>query len=89
MTLSDIVRNLPMRREEMIRAAGYRRAPGAIYATSSTLGLLGLGIALGAGLALLYAPEPGQKLRKRLASRFDQAVTAHLREEAPARESTH
>ena len=64
MTLYDVVRNLPTRRDDLMRAAGYRREPGAMYSMSTSLGLIGLGLALGAGMALLYAPETGDKLRR-------------------------
>ena len=93
MTLYDVVRSLPARRDEMIRAAGYRRDHGSFYSLSTSLGLLGLGAAVGAGMALLWAPEPGQKLRRRLATRLDEAVSHYRRngrsEEASARESAH
>lgn len=90
MTLYDVVRNLPARRDDMMRMAGYRREPGALYSLSTSLGLLGLGVAVGAGMALLYAPEPGQKLRRRLATRFDEAMHPSRRAgESASRESAH
>jgi hypothetical protein len=91
MTLYDMVRNLPTRSEDVMRAAGYRRDPGTMYSLSTSLGLLGLGVAVGAGMALLYAPETGQKLRRRLASRLDEAMSSYRqsRNDEGSRESAH
>lgn len=90
MTLIDIVRSLPLHRDELMRAAGYRARPGRLYPVASSLGLVGLGIALGAGMALLYAPEAGANLRKRLVERFDGVVHLNARQAAtPAQETAH
>jgi len=90
MTLIELVRSLPLRHDELMRATGHRAQHGAIYPVASSIGLVGLGIAIGAGLALLYAPEPGQKLRRRLATRFDEVMHPHSNEEAPrAHETAH
>jgi hypothetical protein len=90
MTLIDIVRSLPLARDELMRATGHRAQHGAFHPVASSIGLVGLGIAFGAGMALLYAPEAGHKLRRRLANRFDEVVHAHSREETAApRETAH
>jgi hypothetical protein len=89
MTLYDVVRNLPTRRDDVMRMAGYRRDHGSIYSLSTSLGLLGLGVAVGAGMALLYAPESGHKLRRRLADRFDEAMQSRRGQESASRESAH
>ncbi len=88
MTLQDVIRSLPLRHEELLRAAGYRRDLGPVHSLSTSLGLFGLGVAIGAGVALLCAPEPGRALRRRLADRFEEATSPPRRQDS-ARESAH
>ena len=90
MTWIDIVRSLPLHGNELMRAAGYGARRSRIYPIASSVGLVGIGIALGAGMALLYAPETGEKLRKRIGERFDGVVHLNSRQApAPAHETAH
>jgi hypothetical protein len=71
MTLIELVLTLPIPRRVLRSAAralhpNKRRARGTIR-----LEMVGLGMALGAGAALLFAPNSGRELRRRIVARFD------------------
>lgn len=90
MSIYDVVRALPRRHNDWLN--GYRSSRTPSHPIASSIGLLGLGMAVGAGMALLYAPEPGHKLRRRLAERFEEAVHhvgAGREDGSAARESAH
>jgi len=73
----SIAENLPTR-EDVIKAIGLatrQSSTGGELAGAMTI--FGAGLLVGAGLALLFAPESGEKLRRDLADRF-----SSLREDA-------
>jgi hypothetical protein len=49
--------------EELLQNLGLQAIPDRKDAILPILGLLGVGIAIGAGLGLLYAKKPGRELR--------------------------
>jgi hypothetical protein len=55
--------------DEVLAALGLARRQSALSATLISLGLVTLGIALGAGTALLAAPKSGRDLRRELGDR--------------------
>lgn len=69
MTLAEVALSLPLSRSLLrsgVRALQGTRRSGA----PRSIGTLGLGIALGAGVALLCAPSSGRELRGRIAARL-------------------
>ena len=72
MKLEELLNNIPSREElatMLRRQAGY----AAGWDTFSTLGILSVGMLLGAGLALAFAPKPGHELRQDVAEKFGRA----------------
>jgi hypothetical protein len=73
-----IAESLPTR-EDVIKAIGLaNRQQSTLGDMASSLTIFGAGLLVGAGLALLFAPESGEKLRRDLTDRFNR-----LREDAP------
>jgi len=66
----SIAENLPTR-EDIVKAIGLatRQSSGG-GELASAMTIFGAGLLVGAGLALLFAPESGEKLRSDLADRF-------------------
>ncbi len=69
---SDLLENLPSR-DDVLRALGSgigtrRRSSDVLPG----LALFGAGILVGAGLALLFAPQSGQELREEVSERVDE-----------------
>jgi hypothetical protein len=56
--------------DRVLEALGLARRPGAGARGLRALGLLGLGLAAGGALALLFAPSSGAELRDQLARRL-------------------
>lgn len=79
MTLTDIVRSLPVSRD-LVQSAVLAVRPSPRWSLTAHVGTFGLGIALGAGVALLCAPKSGRDLRRQLSDRFE--GTVHDLEEA-------
>jgi gas vesicle protein len=52
-------------RDELLQRVGLeRRSPGGDFATG--LGLFSIGVLVGAGLGLMFAPKPGEQIRAAL-----------------------
>jgi hypothetical protein len=58
--------------DDVLGLIGVRKRPSSPEAIMPIVGLLSLGAALGAGLALLLAPSTGAELRQRIAEKFDE-----------------
>ena len=88
MTFTDIVRSLPVSRD-LVQSAVLALRPTPRRSLTAHVGTLGLGIALGAGVALLCAPKSGRDLRRQLSERFDGAAdylgetAEHMLENSP------
>jgi hypothetical protein len=82
MTLAEIVRNLPSSEfvrnlpasRDLFNSAVLALRPAPRRSLAGHAGSLGLGLALGAGIALLCAPKAGRELRRQLSDRFDGVV---------------
>lgn len=70
MTLDDLLQALPSR-NDLAGAVGLQTRHTMAQDAASVLGLFGTGMMVGAGLALLFAPKPGQELRKDLADKVN------------------
>jgi hypothetical protein len=68
MKLNDI-RNFS--KEDVLASLGLQTRPTALGSVAGALGLLGLGLIVGAGAALMIAPRPGKQLRKELGDRLN------------------
>ena len=66
MTLEDFLQALPSK-NDMAGAIGMQTRHTMTQDVTTVLGLFGTGMMVGAGLALLFAPKPGQELRKDIA----------------------
>ena len=71
MTVTDLVLSLPIPRSVHRSAA---RALRPARRATARFDMLGLGLVLGAGAALLLAPKSGRELRRQLFARFDGAA---------------
>jgi hypothetical protein len=58
--------------DDLLSLVGVRRRPNSAQSIMPVVGLLSLGAALGAGVALLFAPSTGTELRQRISERFDE-----------------
>lgn len=70
MTLEDLLQALPSK-NDLAGAIGMQPRHTMAQDATSVLGLFGTGMIIGAGLALLFAPKPGQELRKDLAEKVN------------------
>jgi hypothetical protein len=68
MNIEDFLQALPSK-NDIAHVVGLqtRRSSGSEMVTA--FGVFGTGIVIGAGLALLFAPKPGQELRKEIADK--------------------
>lgn len=71
----DLTRNLPSGDDIMRAFGGQFRHRSATSETFSSLALFGAGLLVGAGLALLFAPREGRRLREEISER-----ASHLKE---------
>ena len=67
MNLKD-VRNLD--KEEILSLLGLEKKPSPGTALATALGTFGVGLLVGAGIALILAPKPGRELRQELRDRL-------------------
>lgn len=81
MKLADI-RDLS--KEDILDALGLGAKPSTTERLLGALGTFGVGLLVGAGVALLMAPKSGQDLREDLGQKF-----RSLRDEAVARTNEH
>ena len=70
MNLKDL-RNLD--REEVLGMLGLESKPSTVRWLSGALGTFGMGMLVGAGIALMLAPKPGRELRGDLRDRLRRA----------------
>ena len=70
MTLKD-VRNLD--KDEILRLLGLEKKPSPAAGLAAALGTFGVGLLVGAGIALILAPKPGRELRQELRDRLRRA----------------
>lgn len=61
----EIARQVPSMADQYLRSVGLARASQAQH-TTQTLAVFALGMAVGAGLGLLFAPSSGVELRERV-----------------------
>ena len=87
MTFTEIVRSLPASRDLVHSAVLALRPAPRPRSLAGHAGTLGIGIALGAGIALLCAPSSGRELRRQLSTRFDDIVHHPEAGETPLREA--
>jgi hypothetical protein len=82
MNVEGIARRLPDRdeilqrlpdRDDLLRLLARRRSRMRSDDILSAVGLLGTGLLIGAGLALLFAPKSGRELRKQMSDRMEEA----------------
>jgi len=57
-------------RSDILGALGLQSRPSASEWAFGTFGLFGLGVLVGAGVALLLAPKPGSEIRREIGSRL-------------------
>jgi hypothetical protein len=88
MTFTEIVRSLPASRD-LVQSAVLALRPAPRRNLTGHVGTLGLGIALGAGVALLYAPKSGRELRRQISARIDETVHHHHLEEGATLGRSH
>jgi hypothetical protein len=67
MKLRDIT---DLDKEDILGALGLQTKNSTVGWVFGTLGLFGLGMVIGAGVALMVAPKPGSELRRDLEGRF-------------------
>jgi hypothetical protein len=75
MTLEDILHALPSK-NDMAGIIGLEQRRTMTQDASAAIGLFGTGMLVGAGLALLFAPKPGQDLRRDIAEKVTAGVEA-------------
>lgn len=68
---ANAVRNIHA--DDVLGLVGLARRHGGVERTLSAIGLVAVGAAVGAGVALIFAPSSGQQLRARLSERVDEA----------------
>ena len=73
-----------LRQNDLLRPFGLRRRRMVARAVLPAVALLGVGLALGAGVALLFAPKTGRELRSDLGRRAGQ-LTDSVRNAVPKR----
>ena len=61
-----------MNKDDILGALGLQSKQSATSWALGTLGLFGVGILVGAGMALLLAPKPGVDLRREIGDRIKQ-----------------
>lgn len=75
MTLEDILQALPSK-NDMAGVIGLQQRRTTSQDASTVIGLFGTGMLVGAGLALLFSPKPGQELRRDIAEKVNAGVEA-------------
>lgn len=77
----EIARQVPSLADQYLRTVGLTRASQTQHA-AQTVAVFTLGMAIGAGVALLFAPSSGRELRERVRNELarsepDEAVQSH------------
>lgn len=70
--LTDVVRSLPVARD-LIQSAASVLQPRPRSSATVGIAMLGLGMALGAGVALVFTPKSGRELRRQISTRLNGA----------------
>lgn len=81
MKIEDILQALPSK-EDIASAVGLEARPSATGNVLTAFGILGTGMIVGAGLALLFAPKAGHEIRHEIAEKVGE-IGEHLRAQAP------
>ena len=84
MKLNDI-RNLS--KDDVLAALGLQTRSSALSSVFGSIGLIGLGMIIGAGAALMMAPKSGRELREDLSTKLNgttRRVAERVREELNA-----
>jgi len=81
MKIEDIFQVLPSK-EDIAGAIGLETRTSPTVDILTALGAFGVGMILGAGLALLFAPKAGHEIRRDLATKIGE-MGEHVRGEAP------
>ena len=84
MKLNDI-RNFS--KDDVLAALGLQSRTSALSSVFGSIGLIGLGMIIGAGAALMMAPKSGRELREDLSTRLNgttRRVAERVREELNA-----
>ena len=81
MKIEDILAALPSK-EDLASAVGLESRGSTAGDMFTAFGIFGAGIALGAGLALLFAPKAGHEVRHDIAEKVGE-VGEHLRAQMP------
>lgn len=61
--------------DSLLKAIGLQHQRTVAEVSSAMLGVFGLGMLTGVGVALLFAPRAGRELRENLGQRIDDATT--------------
>lgn len=72
--LKDISNLKDLSKDDVLEAIGLQTRPSTSAAAMGALGTFGLGLLVGAGLALLAAPKAGRDLREDLKDRLQRNV---------------
>lgn len=84
--------------DDVLGLAGLARRHSSVERSLSAIGLVAVGAAIGAGVALILAPSSGQQLRARISDRVDAAKDrvydaansmAHVGASSSSNRSTH
>lgn len=78
--------------DEILSALGLERRSGAFARIAGSIGLLAAGVAVGAGVAMLFAPRPGAETREQIGRRLSETgsrVKEALREVRQGRGGSH
>jgi len=86
MTIEDILTRLPSK-ADLLNAAGLDNRHTFNGDLLTAIGIFGAGMMLGAGLALLFAPKPGEELRQEIAEKFNE-VNRRFSSEGPEQSSS-
>jgi hypothetical protein len=62
--------------DSLLKAIGLQQQRPVTEGSAAMLGVMGLGILVGVGVTLLFAPRAGRELRENLGQRIDDATTA-------------
>lgn len=77
MTVQDLLALIPSP-DRALRSVGLRRMPH--FIEGQTLGILGLGLVVGASIALLFAPMTGRELRESVQKQMKGIASARVEE---------
>ena len=81
MRLKDVTDNMPSRKQ-VANALGL--APSRTVETTGAIGLFAIGVLVGAGLALVFAPKSGSELREELSERVSDLRDSFAQQETGA-----